>query len=192
MSRGGRPRDPQLDGRIVQAATTVIAVNGIRSFTGDEVSAAAGIGKASLYRRWHSLPDLLVDVVAELGVRDVPWRSSASTRDDVLTLLGAVCTGPRALAEVAVLPVIGTDERLQRAYARGPLVRLLNASAEFAGRVRDRGHPVPAARDDAVLAGVALLQQRMATTGRQAQLPWIEDAADYVVLPAMTRLAVTA
>lgn len=193
MSAGGRPRNPEVTLRTIAAATTVIAVNGMASFTGEEVTAAAGIGKASLYRRWPHMTDLLVDIVAQLGIGDIDYGDDpfdSSTRDDAFRLLAEATTGPRALAEVAVLPVIGTDERLQRAYAAGPYARLLNAAAVFAERVRSRGEVWPVARDDAVLAGVALLQQRMATTGRQAQLPWIDDAVDFVVLPAMHGLAV--
>lgn len=193
MRTGGRPRDPKVTGRIIDAAITVIAVNGMDAFTADEVAAAAAVGKASIYRRWPHLRGLLVDVVDDLGVRGVAYPgepATTTTRDDVFRLLAAVTTGPRALTEVAVLPVVGTDEQLRKAYASGPFARLYNAAAELAGRVRRRGEPWPAGHDDALLAGVALLQQRMATTGRQAQLHWIEDAVDFVVLPAMARLAV--
>jgi hypothetical protein len=87
-----------------------------------------------------------------------------------------------------VLPTVGGSEALRKAYIAGPHTRLFNACGQLAERIRGRGEAWPAARDDALLAAVAWLQQRMAMTGRQAQQQWIDDAIDFVILPAMSGL----
>src|SRR4051794_8620557 len=99
----GRPRDPQLAGRVLTTATQVLAIRGMAGFTADEIAAAAGVGKASLYRRWATIHALLLDVVEDLGVRDVTYVDGmpglTSTRDDLIRLFTAATSGTRAMAE---------------------------------------------------------------------------------------------
>ncbi|TYP82032.1 TetR family transcriptional regulator [Blastococcus xanthinilyticus] len=183
----GRPRDPDVTVRAVRAAITVLAERGMRGFTADEVAAVAAVGKASIYRRWSSLDELLVDVVVDLGVREVPWGPlPGSARGDMVALLTAACTGPRAMAEVELLPVIGRDERLHRAYMDGPVLRLVAAVAELTSRAHRRGESV-GFRGPAVAAAVAVLHRRMATRGQQAHPEWVSDVVDTVALPAVPR-----
>src|SRR4051794_6325180 len=56
----GRPRDPQADGRILAAASSLILMRGFESMTVDEVASNAGVGKATVYRRWSRKEDLAV------------------------------------------------------------------------------------------------------------------------------------
>ena len=48
----GRPRDPEADGRILAAASSLILRRGFDNMTVDEVASTAGVGKATVYRRW--------------------------------------------------------------------------------------------------------------------------------------------
>ena len=59
----GRPREPDLDGRVLDAARTVYGDRGWSGFTVDEVARRAGVGKGSLYLRWPNKAALLVDAV---------------------------------------------------------------------------------------------------------------------------------
>ena len=59
----GRPREPDLDERILDAARTVYGDRGWSGFTVDEVARRAGVGKGSLYLRWPNKAALLVDAV---------------------------------------------------------------------------------------------------------------------------------
>jgi AcrR family transcriptional regulator len=60
----GRPRDPDLDRRIAQAALDVFGDAGWAGFAMETVARRAGVGKASLYLRWSGKEALLTDAVA--------------------------------------------------------------------------------------------------------------------------------
>lgn len=60
-SRGGRPRDPSRDGVIREAILRLLGDVGYGALTMDAVAAEAGVGKATIYRRWHTKQDLVVD-----------------------------------------------------------------------------------------------------------------------------------
>jgi AcrR family transcriptional regulator len=59
----GRPRDPEVDRRIAQAALDLFADTGWAGFAMETVARRAGVGKASLYLRWSSKETLLTDAV---------------------------------------------------------------------------------------------------------------------------------
>lgn len=59
----GRPRDPLATDRIMAAALDEYARHGWSGFSMRGVAQAAGVGKSSLYLRWSSKEQLLVDSV---------------------------------------------------------------------------------------------------------------------------------
>ncbi|MFC7566173.1 TetR-like C-terminal domain-containing protein [Actinomadura namibiensis] len=62
MSGRGRKPDPEVDARIRQAAVSLLFSKG-PSFTVDEVAAAAGVGRASVFRRYATKRDILLDAL---------------------------------------------------------------------------------------------------------------------------------
>src|SRR4028119_1819367 len=64
-SRGGRPRDPSRDGVIRAAIMRLLADVGYGALTMDAVAAEAGVGKATIYRRWRTKQDLVVDTIPD-------------------------------------------------------------------------------------------------------------------------------
>src|SRR5579871_5264860 len=60
----GRPRDPDVDRRIAQAALDLFGDAGWAGFAMEAVARRAGVGKASLYLRWSSKEALLVDALS--------------------------------------------------------------------------------------------------------------------------------
>jgi AcrR family transcriptional regulator len=62
-ARLGRKRDHTRDPEILEAALAVLAETGYDGMTIDMVAARAKAGKATLYRRWASKGDLVVDAI---------------------------------------------------------------------------------------------------------------------------------
>ena len=60
----GRRRDHSRDPEILDAAIDVLAETGFDGMTIDMVAARAKAGKATIYRRWPSKADLVLDAVA--------------------------------------------------------------------------------------------------------------------------------
>lgn len=79
----GRPRDPLADGRILSAASSLILLRGFDAMTVDEVAATAGVGKATVYRRWSKKEDLAVAAMERLYSDEMPVPDTGSLRGDL-------------------------------------------------------------------------------------------------------------
>ena len=57
-SKPGRPRDPAVEERILDATLRQLAEHGYARMSVDQVAAASGISKPAIYRRWKGKADL--------------------------------------------------------------------------------------------------------------------------------------
>jgi len=92
----GRPRDPSLEMRVVDAAMALYAEAGWAGFTFEAVARRSGVGKASLYRRWVSRGELLGQTFEARWLR-VTSIDTGSIRQDLCALAQMVArtlTGP--------------------------------------------------------------------------------------------------
>ena len=80
-SRAGRPRNPAIDNRALDAALQVYAARGWEGLTFEAVAREANVGKPALYRRWDSPAHLLIDA---FGTLELPTpRDCGSLRADL-------------------------------------------------------------------------------------------------------------
>lgn len=87
--RAGRPRDPGADGAILRATLDLVAEVGLSGLTVDAVAARAGVGKATIYRRWPSKEALLFVAVATLS-EEPPVPDTGSVRGDLMELFAGM------------------------------------------------------------------------------------------------------
>ncbi|BDV31569.1 TetR/AcrR family transcriptional regulator [Microbacterium terricola] len=66
----GPPRDPARDALILRAATELLAEGGYTALTMDKAAARAGVGKATVYRRWPSRAELAAEALDHAGLTD--------------------------------------------------------------------------------------------------------------------------
>ncbi|WP_067689073.1 TetR/AcrR family transcriptional regulator [Nocardia jejuensis] len=86
----GRRRDSSRDDAILDAALEVLAEQGYDRMKMDQVAARAKAGKATVYRRWASKQDMLIEAVTRLGDNQVDidiLPDTGNFRGDVLALL---------------------------------------------------------------------------------------------------------
>ncbi|MFF1876318.1 TetR/AcrR family transcriptional regulator [Leifsonia sp. NPDC058230] len=86
----GRKRDLTRDPEILAAALEVLGETGYDGMTIDMVAARAKAGKATVYRRWASKADLVIDAVACMKRADADLDSLPDTgtlRGDLLSLI---------------------------------------------------------------------------------------------------------
>jgi AcrR family transcriptional regulator len=79
----GRPRDPETDRRITAAAAQLMLQRGFDKMTVDDVASRAGVGKATVYRRWPSKEDLAVTAMQEIYSAEIPDPDTGSIRGDL-------------------------------------------------------------------------------------------------------------
>src|ERR1022692_1245880 len=118
--RAGRPRSEQADRAIIEAALDLFAESGPEGLGIEKVAARAGVGKATIYRRWPGKEDLLLAALAALNA-PLPKPRGRSVREDLLVLLEAMCeqfADPCQARELALLLGEGTKyPRLMARYA---------------------------------------------------------------------------
>jgi len=138
-ARRGRPRNLAADRQILDAAGALLVEHGYSALTIEGVAARAGVAKSTVYRRWTTKADLVVDAVVDTlaPLFDAPV---ASTPKEMLNALVDALGRPEAraaflavISEAAVDPVVRrrADDRLI-----GPARRLVDrCSAQVASPV---------------------------------------------------------
>ena len=101
----GRPRSVRADEAIIEATLDLLAEGStIEALSIEAIASRAGVGKATIYRRWPGKDALLLDALRRLkGV--LPQPAGDSVRDDLVLLVGAVGQNidPRA---VKIMPCL--------------------------------------------------------------------------------------
>jgi len=118
LRRRGRPRSAQAEQAILAAALDLIAERGPEGLGIEQVAARAGVGKATIYRRWPGKEDMLLDAVGSLG-SSLPVPQGRSVRADLVALLDSFCkeaADPRRARLFALLH--GEGLRYPRLLAR--------------------------------------------------------------------------
>jgi AcrR family transcriptional regulator len=115
--RPGRPRSEQAEQAILDAAIEAVADRGIDGVSCEDVASRAGVGKATLYRRWGGKEDLLIAAFAALR-RPLPQPKGESVRADLTAMLEVIAedaADPRHAQQYALLHAEG--ERYPRLVA---------------------------------------------------------------------------
>ncbi|MBF4478615.1 transcriptional regulator, TetR family [Rhodococcus rhodochrous J3] len=80
----GRPRDPDINERLMSAALEEYAQTGWSGFTMQRVAQRAGVGKSALYRRWADREQLLVASIESVALPLATTPDSGSLRGDLI------------------------------------------------------------------------------------------------------------
>lgn len=97
MTKAGRPRDPGRDEAILSATLELLGEVGYEQVTVRAIARRAGTGLGTLYRRWSTKEELVIDAVARLGeLPDLPTPSDDPVEDlvEILSSLVDVLQGP--------------------------------------------------------------------------------------------------
>jgi len=68
----GRPRDAEVDTRILRAALSVLSAEGYTGMSMDAVASLARVSKPTIYRRWSTKMDLATASIATMVTDDPP------------------------------------------------------------------------------------------------------------------------
>ncbi|MFC5824289.1 TetR/AcrR family transcriptional regulator [Nonomuraea insulae] len=82
MSARGRKPDPTVDHRIRQAAAGLVLSHGL-DFTMDDVAEAAGVGRASVFRRYATKRDMLLETLGGIMNTYVAIPDTGSLEGDL-------------------------------------------------------------------------------------------------------------
>src|SRR5688572_32352681 len=186
-SRGGRPRDPSRDGVIRAAILRLLAEVGYGALTMDAVASEAGVGKATIYRRWRTKQDLVVDTISDLNRAEAEPPDTGSLEGDLRSMMHqmvSMITGPTGAATLSLLSTVPHQPALARAFQDGPLAVWRQSFENLWSRAEQRGE-IPRGLANSVIAEAtsALLVQRWLLTGRPVYDAYADEVLETVVLP---------
>jgi len=102
-TRAGRPRSERAHQAILTAARELLIEKGFAAMRLEHVAARAGVGKATIYRRWRSKEALAQDLLSHLAAPHIAVADADTTHEE---LLAAVTNPMRAVIETDFGPVI--------------------------------------------------------------------------------------
>jgi AcrR family transcriptional regulator len=86
VRKQGRPRSQEAHDAILAAAISLTRMVGYDAVTMDGIAASAGVGKATVYRRWKSKEALVCEALEGL-MRAISTPDTGSTRGDLRALM---------------------------------------------------------------------------------------------------------
>ncbi|MPQ98301.1 TetR family transcriptional regulator [Modestobacter sp. I12A-02628] len=186
-NRGGRPRDPSRDGVIRAAILRLLADSGYAALTMDAVASEAGVGKATIYRRWRTKSDLVVDTISEVNRTEALVPDTGSLEGDLRMLLHALVTtmnSPLGSATVSLLSTLPHQPALAAAFRNGPLGQWTHSFNEVWAQAERRGE-VAAGQATGPVPDVAsaMLVQRWLLTGDTVDDDYADLVLEQVVMP---------
>jgi AcrR family transcriptional regulator len=134
----GRPRSEQAHRAILDATLTLLDEGGYGPLTIEAVAARAGVGKTTIYRRWPSKLELVIEAVGEMRPA-LPVEDTGSVLGDFMAFrrgqINRTASGPLPrIAPRLIAESVGDDE-LHSAFQR----ELINPLREAIGEVLRRG-----------------------------------------------------
>lgn len=187
----GRKRDHSRDQDILDATIDVLAETGYDGMTVDMVAARAKAGKATLYRRWPSKPDLVLDAVAcmkrdDLNLAALP--DTGSLRGDLVAMIRppSIRDGERKLKIMAgMVSMLEHNPELAEAARQALVEPRAAVNRILFQRAKDRGE-IPADRDIEKLCmiGPALVAYRVLMLRKPVNREFLISNIDDVILPA--------
>ncbi|EYF08236.1 TetR/AcrR family transcriptional regulator [Chondromyces apiculatus] len=188
----GRKRDPSRDAQILDATLEVLAEVGAAGLTMDLVAARAGAGKATIYRRWTSKAELVIDAVAHMKRNQVDLERLPDTgtlRGDLLGLFKpqSIEERERRLKIMSGLASLLSQEQELADAANSAVVEPW-AEAHFAlmQRAVARGE-ISASADIGTLSQVipSMAAYRALVQRKPFDLAFLVSMVDGVVMPAL-------
>jgi len=189
--RLGRKRDHTRDPEILDAALEVLAETGYDGMTIDMVAARAKAGKATLYRRWASKSELVLDAVACMKSTDVDLASPPDTgtlRGDLVALVKTptIRESERKLKVMAgIVSMIARDPELAAAAQEALVEPRAAANRIIFQRAIDRGEiPADVDIDRLCLIGPAMVAYRTLMLRKPVDREFMIGNIDRIILPA--------
>jgi AcrR family transcriptional regulator len=186
---GGRRLDASRDAAITSAVVEVLGRSGYAGLTMDAVAVAAGVGKATIYRRWSSKAELLLSVMDVVGAPVLEVPDTGKLREDLIAVLTDVVElfgGSSGRAIRSLLGAVIDDPVLQEGCRRLPLANWDAAWETLVARAVERGEvPAGTGRSLAAEVGPAVLALRWLVTGRPLDDVVVTELVDRVVLPLL-------
>jgi AcrR family transcriptional regulator len=178
-------RSSRVRAAAIAATLAELAEHGYAALSLERVARRAGVNKTSLYRRWGTREQLVLETMLEQVGEHVTVPDTSSLRDDLLELArtaAANAARPEVAAMArAVAAQAPHDAKLAAATARFWSERLAIDGA-IVERAIERGEVRPGVQPAEVIeAVIGPIHLRLLLTGEPVDTPFLERLVDTVV-----------
>jgi len=188
----GRKRDHTRDPEIMDAAIEVLAETGYDGMTIDMVATRAKAGKATLYRRWASKSELVLDAVACMKGGPVDHATLPDTgtlRGDLIAMIKAptLKDAEQKLKVMAgLVSMLSRNPELADAATAAIVEPRASANRFIMRRAQERGEVSPGADIDTIaMVSPSMAAYRVLILRKPVDREFLVSLIDGVILPAL-------
>ena len=190
----GRKRDHSRDGVILDAAIDVLGEVGYTAMTMDMVAMRAKAGKATVYRRWPSKEELVLDAVARmkgsaLDLTDLP--DTGELREDLIALFRpqSAQEDRRRLDAMAGLASLLSHRAVFAEAAHSAFIEPFAEAHRLLMRRAASRHEIPSTADIDTICEVLPMMAAYRTIVQRKPFDrdFLISTIDIVILPALRR-----
>ncbi|MFC8801300.1 TetR/AcrR family transcriptional regulator [Promicromonospora sp. NPDC057138] len=189
--RLGRKRDHTRDPEILEVALDVLAETGYDGMTVDMVATRAKAGKATLYRRWPSKADLVLDAVVCMKSKGIDLDALPDTgtlRGDLVAMVKppTMREAERKLKVMAgIASMIARSPELAAAAQNALVEPRASINRIFFRRAIERGEiPADADVERLCMIGPAMVAYSVLMLGKPVDREFLVSTIDKIILPA--------
>ncbi|HZD71388.1 MAG TPA: TetR/AcrR family transcriptional regulator [Actinomycetes bacterium] len=165
----GRPRSERAHRAILRAALELLLEQGFAEMSVEGVASRAGVGKATIYRRWPAKADLVAEAVGRMSHKALDPVDTGSVRGDLMALAEQAFKTEEAdeVTEIMLKLMVerARHPELQEAFLRRVVHPRRRLMADILQRGIDRGELRPDIDVDLLvdlLMGVVLYRSMLA------------------------------
>lgn len=178
----GRPRDPDIDAAVLEAARDHLAGHGYEGMSVIAVAQAAGTTRQAVYRRWPSKADLATAAIASLS-QAAERPDTDDPFQDLVAELAAFHRGvlrPNGVTMVGSMLQSATDPQLRTLYRE----RIVNPRRQrirhILKRAIDQGLLVPDRDLDQAVAASTGILYALVLAGAPTPKTWPKRTATFI------------
>lgn len=188
--RAPRRRGDALTAAIFEATLAELADGGYAELTMERVAARARASKGSLYRRWASRAELVVDALQHARPHEIAAPDTGSVREDLLAFLRAIADkhdGASGEADRGMMVEVVRDPELMRVVRVRFIEPGIAMVLEILRRGAVRGVVRPAALTHRIASvGPSLLRQYFLIHGAPVPDSVLVEIVDDVLMPLVS------
>lgn len=178
-------RTSQVTDQVFDATIALLEEGGFSAVTFQKVAERAGVGRATLYRRWPELAFLVGDAIAATAAERIQIADTGSFRGDLSAMLkqiGRFIDSPTGRAAIIAL-LTGREQPEFANHARLLWERRREKVSPIFERAKMRGELADDIDEDALFAlAVGALYARVIVMAEPIKDVWIERVIDQITL----------
>lgn len=176
---------------IHQAALEILSEVGYDRTTMEAIASRAGVGKATIYRRYNNKQELLLAAVDEHATCLLPAIDTGELRGDLIQLISEhikVLKSPDGELLMSLLAIAHRDPELGKILTRSKPIVADRESSKIFQRAIERSEISPRANIDFLAEIVpSIFSHRIFITHQSVDRKFIEQLVDDVIIPALKK-----